>query len=341
MCKEKKVADLQPMQSSFSTRRTPPEVGAASNRQWSSGTSLFFPLGSASALPKSFLFSVGDQLPPRHSGVSYSGLPVSTASTSPASPRRLPRPAGSRPLAAPSHRCPHSTSSRFSPFPPALFQQFLFTPRAAGPSCTAPSSPLSAAFWFSFLSCSFRRRPLHPPFAPGLLSHPPAPPASRAANHQSSNFPASPPPMSPVFNHFRPSSKPSQALYLAESSRAFQALTGGWEEGTWGRAQAGGYQLWLTRLSQDCLCSALLSSGIFARIAASKRICFFNTFLKNKHGIALFVQFICCSSFNSGLETDCERSAHTIQCWEMTPLDHTVAHSVTGTPQLSTVDLWV
>lgn len=165
-------------------------------------------------------------------------------------------------LLAPGHLLPTATAA--PPAPPlisSLFPQPFPSNSSFPPALPAPVMlllphpiqqfsvfPSSAARFGGDLSI----HPLPRGSSPNLLPHQPhglptiSPQIFQLLRHQCPT----------VFNHLRPSSKPSWALYLAESSRTFQALTSGREEGTWGRAQAGECQLQLTHLRQDCLCSA-------------------------------------------------------------------------------------
>lgn len=201
------------MQSSFFPTDTPQEWGLPSNRQGTGGSSLFFPLFGASALPKSFLFfSVDDWLPQSHSGVSYSGLPVRAAATSPAllcvpsgcSLRVFPPgvPSGC-PLWVPSalsahHPVPPQPFPPAIPLPPALpCCSHLLLPRPTLQFC-AFTSPFQLLLWEETSA------PSHP--SPQGSSPPPAPPGS--------------PPSLPTF-----SLSPPSLLTFSVSPRVPQALT--------------------------------------------------------------------------------------------------------------------
>lgn len=316
----------------FHTANTPRSGGCPVTSSRVVGA-LFPPhIGSTSALPKSFLFPVGHQLPPRHS--------VSLSQSFQSAPFPLPlcpRDASPASLAT---QCPQppllpSTFSCFSPFPTAQ----LSLPPHCWPQLHCSFVTPFSSFPFSLqLLCSEDTSPSI--LCPRARLSPLCPISLAGCQPSVLRFPS-----------FSPTDVPqclaSSDLLLNPAGLCIWLRAAGLSRLSWvsrrrrhkeGHGQANASPS--SRASRRIV-SAPLSSGVFARTAASKRICFFNTFLKNKHRIALFIPFICCCSFSSGLGTDCERNADTLQCWEMISLDHAVTRSVTGTPQLYTADRWV
>lgn len=82
-------------------------------------------------------------------------------------------------------------------------------------------------------------------------------------------------------------------------------------------------QLWLTHR----IVSSLLSSGVFLpELQPQSEYVISTLSFKINTGLHFsFHLFVCCS-FSSGLEADRGRNAHTLGCWEMTPLLHTSTH---------------
>lgn len=147
--------------------------------------------------------------------------------------------------------------------------------------------------------------------------------------------------------------KPAHLCNWPSAPGLSRLLAGGQEEGTQGWTQPSEHRPQLTRSLQGWLCSAeqcWFFSFIFfcfdffffcQNCSLKADLLFLNTSFKNKHWLALFILFIYYCSFNSGLETDCGRNIHMLQCRETTPLDHAVTHAVTGTLWWSTACCWV
>jgi len=202
-------------------RKHPQKLGLPGNRQSSSGSSLFSPpLVVYQHFPEVFFspWATGFHQDTRvflTQGFQSALLPL------PLPPRHA---SLALPLAARSHRCPqHLRAVALFPQP---FHRNSSSPCAAGLGCTAPSSPLPAVLWFLQLLLSEETPSALHPLAP---LPPSAPSASWAAGISPHIFQLLPHLCPRVFNHLRPSPKPSWALCLPESSRAFQALRGGWE----------------------------------------------------------------------------------------------------------------
>lgn len=207
------------MQSSlFPTENSPSGRGCpVIGRAVVGGLIFFSPLGCISTSQKfSFFFSVDDWLPPSHSGVSYSGLPVSAAATSPA-------------LLLVSPPCVPSILCHPSPFP----QQFPFP---AVPSCSFLAPSRSFVLSLPPSSCSFWGRPLCPPTP---RSRAPLPPPGSHSSHF-----LSPPPQT------------SRVLCPTEIPRVLQVPKGVQEEGTGTRARVDECQPWLTHRIVSALLSS-------------------------------------------------------------------------------------